>query len=44
LWGLVHVGLLVGVRNRVATLVNWFWATLTFRNAIRLITGPAARE
>ena len=44
LWGLVHVGLLVGVRNRVATLVNWFWAYLTFRNAIRLITGPAARE
>jgi NADH dehydrogenase/putative oxidoreductase len=42
LWGLVHVGLLVGVRNRVATLVNWFWAYLTFRSAIRLITGPAA--
>lgn len=38
LWGLVHVGLLVGVRNRVATLVNWFWAYLTFRSAIRLIT------
>jgi putative oxidoreductase len=41
LWGLVHVGLLVGVRNRVATLVNWFWAYLTFRSAIRLITGTA---
>ena len=39
LWGLVHVGLLAGVRNRVATLVNWFWAYLTFRSAIRLITG-----
>jgi putative oxidoreductase len=41
LWGLVHVGLLVGVRNRVAILVNWFWAYLTFRSAIRLITGYA---
>jgi NADH dehydrogenase FAD-containing subunit/uncharacterized membrane protein YphA (DoxX/SURF4 family) len=44
LWGLVHVGLLVGIRNRVSTMVNWFWSYLTFRSAIRLITGsePAA--
>ena len=41
LWGLVHVGLLVGVRNRLATLVNWFWAYLTFSSAVRLITGYA---
>ena len=39
LWGLVHIGLLVGVRNRVSTMVNWFWSYLTFRSAIRLITG-----
>jgi putative oxidoreductase len=39
LWGLVHVGLLVGVRNRISTMVNWFWSYLTFRSAIRLITG-----
>ena len=38
LWGMVHVGLLVGVRNRVATMINWFWSYLTFRSAIRLIT------
>jgi NADH dehydrogenase/putative oxidoreductase len=45
LWGLVHVGLLVGVRNRITTVVNWFWAYLTFRSAVRLITGsdPPAR-
>jgi len=44
LWGLVHVGLLVGVRNRISTMVNWFWSYLTFRSAVRLITGgePAA--
>ncbi|HTV53009.1 MAG TPA: NAD(P)/FAD-dependent oxidoreductase [Steroidobacteraceae bacterium] len=41
LWGLVHVGLLVGVRNRLATLVNWFWAYLTFSSAVRLITSYA---
>jgi NADH dehydrogenase/putative oxidoreductase len=39
LWGLVHVGLLVGVRNRISTVVNWFWAYLTFGSAVRLITG-----
>ncbi len=41
LWGLVHVGFLVGIRNRVATMVNWFWAYLTYGGGIRLITGPA---
>jgi NADH dehydrogenase/putative oxidoreductase len=39
LWGLVHVGFLVGVRNRLSTLVNWFWSYVTFGGGIRLITG-----
>jgi putative oxidoreductase len=39
LWGLVHLGFLVGIRNRVATMINWFWAYLTFGRGIRLITG-----
>ncbi|HEX9473532.1 MAG TPA: FAD-dependent oxidoreductase [Steroidobacteraceae bacterium] len=39
LWGIVHVGFLVGLRNRVATMINWFWAYLTFGGGIRLITG-----
>jgi len=42
LWGVVHVGLLVGIRNRLSTMVNWFWSYLTYRSAIRLITGTAA--
>jgi NADH dehydrogenase/putative oxidoreductase len=44
LWGLVHVGFLVGVRNRVATMVNWLWAYLTFGGGIRLITGGESRR
>jgi NADH dehydrogenase/putative oxidoreductase len=45
LWGCVHVGLLVGVRNRISTMVNWFWSYVTFGSAIRLITGaPPAPE
>jgi NADH dehydrogenase/putative oxidoreductase len=43
LWGLIHVGFLVGLRNRVTTMINWFWAYLTFRGGIRLITGGEPR-
>ncbi len=43
LWGLVHVSFLVGLRNRVATMINWFWAYLTFGGGIRLITGTGSR-
>jgi NADH dehydrogenase FAD-containing subunit/uncharacterized membrane protein YphA (DoxX/SURF4 family) len=43
LWGLVHVGFLVGMRNRLSTMVNWFWAYLTFGSGIRLITGGESR-
>jgi NADH dehydrogenase/putative oxidoreductase len=39
LWGVIHVGFMLGVRNRVSTLVNWFWAYLKFGGSIRLITG-----
>jgi len=39
LWGLIHIGFLVGLRNRTATMVNWFWAYLTYGGGIRLITG-----
>jgi NADH dehydrogenase FAD-containing subunit/uncharacterized membrane protein YphA (DoxX/SURF4 family) len=42
LWGIVHIGFLVGLRNRVATMVNWFWAYLTYSGGIRLITGASA--
>ena len=44
LWGVLHVGLLVGARNRVTTVVNWFWSYITFRSAVRLITGLETRE
>ncbi len=44
LWGLLHIAFLVGLRNRIATMVNWFWAYLTFGGGIRLITGTDARR
>ena len=39
LWGLIHISFLVGLRNRISTILNWFWAYLTFGGGIRLITG-----
>jgi NADH dehydrogenase/putative oxidoreductase len=42
LWGLVHVSFLAGLRNRLSTVINWFWAYLTYGSGIRLITGDVA--
>jgi NADH dehydrogenase FAD-containing subunit/uncharacterized membrane protein YphA (DoxX/SURF4 family) len=42
LWGVVHIGFLVGLRNRVSTMVNWLWSYLSYGGGIRLITGSEA--
>ncbi len=39
LWGVAHVLFLVGGRNRLAVIINWAWAYVTFHHATRLITG-----
>jgi NADH:ubiquinone reductase (H+-translocating) len=39
LWGMIHVFLLVGSRNRLAVLMEWLWAYVSFRRGARLITG-----
>jgi NADH dehydrogenase/putative oxidoreductase len=44
LWGAVHVGFLVGLRNRMSVMFDWFWAYLTYRPGTRLITGHAPVE
>ncbi len=44
LWGAVHVAFLVGLRNRISVLFDWFWAYLTFRSGTRLITGSEPRN
>jgi NADH dehydrogenase len=40
LWGGVHIYFLIGFRNRLAVLMNWLWAYLSFHRGARLITGP----
>ena len=40
LWGLVHIFFLIGFRNRIAVLLDWLYAYVTFQRGARLITGP----
>lgn len=40
LWGVVHIYFLIGFRNRMAVLLDWLWAYVTFHRGSRLITGP----
>jgi NADH dehydrogenase len=37
-WLFIHIIFLVGFRNRVAVLMEWAWAYLTFNKGARLIT------
>jgi NADH dehydrogenase len=39
LWGLVHVGFLIGFRNRLTVMVDWAWSYLFHARGARLITG-----
>jgi len=39
LWGLVHIYLLIGFRNRLAVFLNWVWSWFTYGRGARLITG-----
>ena len=38
LWMAVHLRSILGVRNRLEILLNWFWNYLTYDQAIRLIS------
>jgi NADH:ubiquinone reductase (H+-translocating) len=39
LWGGIHVLLLIGFRNRIAVILDWLWAYVTFQRGARLITS-----
>jgi len=38
IWLFVHIIFLVGFRNRIAVLIEWAWAYVTFNKGARLIT------
>jgi NADH:quinone reductase (non-electrogenic) len=39
LWGVVHIFLLIGFRNRFAVMREWLWAYITEQFSAQLITG-----
>jgi NADH dehydrogenase len=41
MWLFLHVFFLIGFRNRLAVIWDWFWAYLTRERSARLITGDA---
>jgi NADH dehydrogenase len=40
-WGGIHIAFLIGFRNRLQVLFNWFWSWLLNSRDARLITGDA---
>lgn len=38
-WSLVHVGFLIGFRNRLTVMVDWIWSYFSYGRGARLITG-----
>ncbi len=40
-WLFIHVFFLIGFRNRVIVMFQWFWSYLTYERAARLITGES---
>jgi NADH dehydrogenase len=44
LWGIAHVFFLIGFRNRLTVMLDWFWSYLTFQRGSRLITGGGPEE
>lgn len=41
MWLSLHVFFLIGFRNRIIVMLEWFWAYLTRERSARLITGDA---
>jgi len=38
-WLVIHIFFLIGLRNRLAVLLQWAWTYLRFKSGARLITG-----
>jgi NADH dehydrogenase len=38
IWGIAHIFFLIGFRNRLAVVMSWIWAYVTFGRGVRLIT------
>lgn len=41
-WGVVHLGFLIGFRNRLTVMLDWAWSYFLYARGARLITGDRA--
>jgi NADH dehydrogenase FAD-containing subunit len=42
IWGIAHIYFLIGFRNRLAVMLDWLWAYVTYQRGVRLITGAGS--
>lgn len=42
-WLFVHIRALIGVRNKIVVMLNWFWNYMTYDQSLRLIIRPYVR-
>lgn len=40
-WLFIHLFFLIGFRNRIVVMFQWFWSYITYERAARLITGES---
>jgi NADH:ubiquinone reductase (H+-translocating) len=43
-WIFIHIFFLIGFRNRIAVMLEWAWAYLSWQRGARLITGPIGAD
>jgi NADH dehydrogenase len=43
-WLFVHLLYIIGFRNKLVVLMNWFWNYFTYDRATRLIVRPYVKE
>jgi NADH dehydrogenase len=41
-WLFVHIFFLIGFRNRLIVMIQWFWSYVTYERGARLITGSTS--
>lgn len=41
-WMFVHLISILGMRNKIAVLLNWIWAYFNYSTSLRLLIGPSA--
>lgn len=40
IWMFIHLISILGLRNRISTLINWVWAYFTYSTSLRLVLRP----